>query len=201
MMNFMRVLFVSAAMTLAPVVAMAEAPAATMAVTDAYSFAVPAGAKTAAAFMTLNYPQGGTAIVPDRLLRAESNVAGKVELHTTIIESDVMSMRPLDSLPLPPTGSFALKPQGVHIMLMDLKKNFVAGESFPLTLIFEKAGSVAVEVDVRAPGDSPAVEEKPHAHHEGDGHDHSADEMQAAPAVKLQEDAHGDVQVVPHDHH
>jgi hypothetical protein len=90
-------------------------------------------------------------------------------------------------------------------MLMDLKKTFVAGESFPLTLIFEKAGSVAVEVDVRAPGDNPAVEEKPHAHHEGDGHDHSADhgadETQAAPAVKLQEDAHGDIQVVPHDHH
>lgn len=205
MMNFMRVLCVSAAVTLAPVAAFAETPAAAIAVTDAYSFAVPAGAKTAAAFMTLNYAQGGAAISPDRLLRAESAVAGKVELHTSVIENDVMSMRPLESLPLPPTGSFVLKPQGVHIMLMDLKKNFVAGESFPLTLVFEKAGAVPVEVDVRAPGDSPAVEEKPHEHHEGDGHDHGhdhgAEETKAAPALKLQEDSHGDIQAVPHDHH
>lgn len=191
----MRVLCVSAAVALVPVAGHAETQDAKIVVTDAYSFAVPAGAKTAAAFMTLNYPQDAGAIAPDRLLRAESNVAGKVELHTTIIENDVMAMRPLDSLPLPPTGSFTLKPQGVHVMLMDMKKNFAVGDSFPLSLIFEKAGKIEVEIDVRAPGDSPAAEEKPHAHHEGDGHDHSGghDDMH--------DDGHGDVQAAPHAHH
>ncbi len=162
-----------------PASAQHDAPKqAAMVVTDAYSFAVPDGAKTAAAFMTLTYDTGAD-IVPDRILGAESPAAGKVELHTTVIENDVMSMRPVESFPLPPTGEFRLKPQGVHIMLMDLTGPLKVGESFPLTLVFEKAGSVAVEVDIRTPGDAPMAEEKPHdAHHDhshDDGHDHDHD--------------------------
>ena len=51
----------------------------------------------------------------------------------------------------------ALKPGGLHVMLMDLKKPLESGSKFPLTLKFERAGEVTVEVDVQpnppAPGD------------------------------------------------
>jgi hypothetical protein len=48
-----------------------------------------------------------------------------------------------------------LAPQGTHIMLMDLPRPLVAGERFPLTLVFEHAGKLAVEVEVRAPDAAP----------------------------------------------
>ena len=140
------------------------AAAADVTVKDAYSFAVPEGAKTGAAFMTMTYaPADGG--VPDRLMKAETPVAGTVEIHMTVIEKDVMQMRPLEVLPLSPLGTMTLSPNGAHIMLMDLKKPLVAGESFPLTLTFEKAGAVTVDVAVRAPGDVPAEN---HGNHEAD---------------------------------
>lgn len=126
----------------------------TLTVSDAYSFATAEGAKAGAAFMTIAYPTGGD-IVPDRLMAAETPVAGKAEIHTMTLDNNVMTMRQVESLPLPPTGSFQLKPQGVHIMLMELKQDLKKGDTFPLTLTFAKAGAVKTIVTVRAPGDIP----------------------------------------------
>lgn len=130
----------------------------TLSVTDAYSFAVPDGAKNAAAFMTITYP-ADNAVVPDRLLKAESTIAEQTQIHTMLIEDDVMIMRAVDSLPLPPTGQFSLSPKGVHIMFLGLNRTLAVGDSFPLTLVFEKAGSVTTNVTVRAAGDVPGMDE------------------------------------------
>lgn len=140
------------AFMLAPVMARAETA---LAVSDAYAFATAEGAKAGAAFMTITYPTGAD-IVPDRLTAAETPVAGKAEIHTMTLDNNVMTMRQVESFPLPPTGSFQLKPQGVHVMLMDLKQGLKKGETFPLTLTFAKAGTVKTMVTVRAPGDIPA---------------------------------------------
>lgn len=131
-------------------------------ITDAYSFAVPEGGKNTAAFLTITYP-AGTENVADRILRAETPVAAKAELHTMMIENDVMQMRPADSFPLPPTGQFSLKPHGAHIMVMDLNRTLAVGDTYPLTIVFEKAGAVTTEVSVRAAGDipSPQIAEPP----------------------------------------
>ena len=89
----------------------------------------------------------------DRLLRASSPAAGRIELHSGEIGADgVMRMRELDNLPLPPKTATELRPgQGNHLMLMDLGKPLTAGESFPMTLEFERGGKVEVDVQVKVP--------------------------------------------------
>jgi periplasmic copper chaperone A len=78
---------------------------------------------------------------------------GRIELHTHIMDGDVMRMREMEGgIPLPPGETVKLQPGGFHIMLLGLKQGLAAGSRFPLTLTFEKAGSVQVDVPVEAMG-------------------------------------------------
>lgn len=111
--------------------------------------ATPPGGKVAGAFVTLV----NTGDAPDRLVSATSPVAGRVELHTHIKDGDVMRMREVEGgIPLPSGQTVALQPGGLHIMLLELKQGLAAGSSFPLTLSFEKTGSVQVDVPVETIG-------------------------------------------------
>jgi periplasmic copper chaperone A len=69
------------------------------------------------------------------------------------VENGVMQMRELGGgLSIPAGGSVVLKPGSYHVMLIGLKKPLTAGETFPLTLTFEKAGNVSITVPVQAMG-------------------------------------------------
>lgn len=106
-----------------------------------------AGAAAAgAAYMQIS-TRGATA---DRLVGASSPVAAKAELHTHIAEGDIMRMRPVESIAIEPGKPAELQPDGLHVMLIDLKAPLKEGERFPLTLTFADAGSVTVEVAVRS---------------------------------------------------
>jgi copper(I)-binding protein len=113
-------------------------------------FATPTrpGASTGAAYFVGLENRGALA---DRLLRASSPAAGRVELHSGEIGTDgVMRMRELDAIALPAGTTVELKPgQGYHLMLMDLKAPLAQGASFPMTLEFERAGKIEVKVVVR----------------------------------------------------
>jgi copper(I)-binding protein len=61
-------------------------------------------------------------------------------------------MRPLAGIDLPAGQKIALKPGATHIMLVGLKEPLRAGQSFPLTLYFEKAGAKEVTVTVEKAG-------------------------------------------------
>ena len=87
----------------------------------------------------------------DRLLEASSKIAHSTELHISEVKDGVMSMHPVDSVDVPAEGSAELKPGGLHIMLIGIEKDLVAGEKVPLTLEFETAGKILVEAEVRAP--------------------------------------------------
>ena len=66
------------------------------------------------------------------------------------MDNGVMKMRELtDGLAIPAGGTVALKPGSYHVMLIGLKKPLAAGDLFPLTLNFEKAGNVSVTVRSR----------------------------------------------------
>ena len=164
-------LFMISSLSCAQVQASEQANATTpVHISDAYSFAVPADARSAAVFLTITYPETlASGDVTDRLLSAETAVSENVEIHTTLIENDVMMMRRMESLPLPPTGRMILAPGGAHIMLLNMKRALNAGETFPMTLVFEKAGAISVDVLVRAPGDVPA-----HDDHHSESSDHHA---------------------------
>ena len=123
--------------------------------------------KVGGVFLTL--APGATA---DRLTGAQSPVAGKVELHTTVKDGDVMRMRPVNAIEVKPGAPVELKPGGLHIMLVDLKRPLKQGDKIPLQLTFEKAGTVSVTVEVKAPGAMPG----PGGHNHG-GHSDAAPAM------------------------
>jgi len=100
-----------------------------------WSRATPAGAKVGAGFMRLR--NAGAA---DRVVGAASPVAGRVEMHITVRDGDVMRMREVTSFEVPAGGSFELKPGGAHLMLVDLIRPLKKGEKVPLTLRLEKGG-------------------------------------------------------------
>ncbi len=88
----------------------------------------------------------------DRLIAASSPVAEKSEPHSTIDDNGVMRMRPLAGIEVKAGERVELKPGGMHLMLTGLKAPLKLGQSFPLTLTFEKAGAVSVTVAVEKAG-------------------------------------------------
>lgn len=131
------------------VLAFLAAPAwAQVSVEQPWSRATPPGAQVGVGFMTLRNA-GGAA---DRLLGALSPLAGRVEMHVTRREGDVMKMRQVEAFEIPPGGSFELKPGGAHLMLTGLERPLKQGERVPLTLRLEKGGELQVELEVQAMG-------------------------------------------------
>jgi periplasmic copper chaperone A len=126
--------------------ATANAQPSSIQVDDAWSRATLGQSRTGAAYLTL----ATRAANADRLVSASATVAGKVELHNHIMVGNVAQMRPVDAIEVAPGSPTVLQPGGLHIMLLDLKAPLQAGTSFPLTLVFEKAGAVTVNVAVRA---------------------------------------------------
>jgi len=115
-------------------------------VSDAWARATPGKAENGVAYLTIRSP------TPDHLVSASSPVAKKAELHTMEMAGMVMKMRPLAGLDIPAGQPVALKPGGEHIMLLGLTRPLREGQSFPLTLNFEKAGTRTVTVAVEKPG-------------------------------------------------
>ena len=107
------------------------------------------GGKVAAAYMTLK----NSGKEADRLVKAEGDVARRIELHTHIMEKRdgnvVMKMRPVPYMEVPAGGETVLKPGGLHIMLIGVTRDLKPGDSFDLTLVFDKAGKITVRVPVK----------------------------------------------------
>lgn len=120
-----------------------------------------------------------TSDTDDRLLSASSPVAKSVELHTHIKDGDVLRMRHVDDIVIPAGQTVALEPGGLHVMLMGLHQALEKDSSFPMTLEFENAGSVTVDVQVQlltrsrnSEGDGGTG----HNSHDHGSHDHDDDE-------------------------
>jgi periplasmic copper chaperone A len=132
-----------------------EVKAGDLVITQAWSRATPNGAKIGSGYLTIEN-KGSAA---DRLIGGSAEIAGKIEVHEMAIKNGVMTMRPLDSgLIIDPGKTVKLAPGGDHLMLFDLKSPLKQGDRIPLTLEFEKAGKVALSLDVQGIGaQSPAA--------------------------------------------
>ncbi len=134
----------------------AEVKAGDLVIDQAWSRATPGGAKVAGGYLTITN-KGAAA---DRLVSATADVSPMVEIHEMSMDGGVMKMRMLDKgLPIEPGKTVKLAPGGYHIMFQELKAPLKEGEKVPVTLQFEKAGSVQVTFDVegvgaKAPGDT-----------------------------------------------
>lgn len=87
----------------------------------------------------------------DRLLRASSEIANAVELHKSELQGEVMTMQPVDFIEIPAKGQVMLEPGGLHIMLIGLSDNLAPGQKVKMLLVFEKAGEMTLDIEVRAP--------------------------------------------------
>jgi periplasmic copper chaperone A len=117
------------------------------------------GMTTGAAYLVAIRNEGDRA---DRLLAASTTLAERVELHQMRMDRDVMRMHALPGIEIPARATVSMRQgsaDGYHLMLFGLRRQLVTGDRFALTLRFERAGEVQVEVWVEAPRAAPA-----HAH-------------------------------------
>lgn len=119
--------------------------------------ATPPTAPTGGGFLSVT--NKGTA--PDRLISASSPAAGAVQIHEMKMEGNVMRMREFEGgLEIAPGATITLAPGNLHLMMMGLKEPFKAGEKVPVTLVFEKAGKIDIELVVVPMGASPGKHEE-----------------------------------------
>jgi len=127
-------------------IAAAAAQTGSVEVRDAWARATPGKADIGAAYLTLESP------TDDRLTGLSTPVASTAQVHTMTMEGGVMKMNRVAALDLPAGQPVKLEPGGMHIMLIGLTDKLRPGQSFPLTLSFEKAGKREVTVSVEKPG-------------------------------------------------
>ena len=113
-----------------------------------WSRATPPGAKVAVGYMEIR----NRGSQPDRLLSVSTAVAKRVEMHVTQREGEVMKMRQVESFEIPARERFALRPGGSHLMLVDIAQQLEKGVRFTMTLRFERAGELEIELEVQERG-------------------------------------------------
>lgn len=104
---------------------------------------------TAGAFYMTIYNDGTE---EDKLVAAESPACTTMELHESFKKDDgSMGMRPVQGgvIPVPARGSAELKVGGLHVMCLDKKADFKAGDKYQITLKFEKSGTKVVEAEIK----------------------------------------------------
>ena len=104
----------------------------------------------------------------DRLLSASvaTSVAASTEIHVMSTENDVMRMRQIKAIELPAKTTVpmtrGLKKNGYHVMLMGLKIQLKVGDTVPLKLTFQHAGTIEVLVNIEALKPGSALEAHKH---------------------------------------
>lgn len=128
-------------------IAAAGVASAQIAVSNGWVRAAPAGAPTAAAYVTLR----NRGAKPDRLLGGTTPAAASLGVHSMSMAGAIMRMRRLDrGLPLAPGARADLQPGGDHLMLTGLTHPLKVGDRVPVTLRFERGGKVALSLPVLA---------------------------------------------------
>lgn len=144
-----------------------------VAIRDAYVRSSGAMAQSAAAFMVIeNHSEQ-----PDRLVAAASDAAERVELHTHSADANgVMRMLKIeDGITIAPHGEHALARGGDHVMFLGLTRPLAQGDMVEVTLSFERAGEITVELPVDLDrADAPAMGGMGHGAGHGGHQGHAA---------------------------
>ena len=142
----------------------------TITIADPYAISAMPTAKTGATFMMITNTGGAD----DRLVSVSGDIAERIETHTHEAGADGMMkmIHVEDGFVIPAGGSLMLQRGAEHIMMLGLTRPLVQDETFTLTLTFEIAGDVVVEIPVD-------LNERPGA---GMGHGHGTGHMAPAPS-------------------
>ena len=155
------------ALMLIPIAALAhEYQAGDLHIAHPSSVATPPRAPNGVAYLTIHH--GGEKA--DRLISASTPRADRVQLHQSREADGMAAMEKVDlPLTIAPGTELKLAPGGRHFMLMGIHAPLKVGERIPLTLVFESAGEVEVELAVEALGGTAAKDQKgsanPSGHH------------------------------------
>ncbi len=117
-------------------------------ISEAFASPTPGGVDVSAGYLTIANG-GGEA---DRLTGAASPRAARVEMHTMSMNGGVMEMRQIDFADIPAGGTTSFAPGGNHLMFTGVTTPFAVGEEIPVTLTFERAGTIEATLPVRAGG-------------------------------------------------
>lgn len=111
---------------------------------DGWARASIGKAPNSAAYMTLMTEGAET----DKLIQVTTPLADRAELHNHLMEDGIAKMREVEAIEIAPGEATPLKPGGLHVMLIGLKEKLAEGSSLPLTLTFEKAGEITLELPI-----------------------------------------------------
>jgi len=87
----------------------------------------------------------------ETLLGAATDVAASTELHRSTMENGMMMMEAQEKVFIDARSKVVFEPGGLHVMLVGLKQDLRAGDTIRLTLNFEKAGDITLDVPVKEP--------------------------------------------------
>lgn len=153
MMPF-RLALVGLLVALLPVAALAhDYKLGALEISQPWARATASTAPTGGGYLTIT----NTGKTPDRLISTSSPAADKVQVHEMKMDGNIMRMRQVDhGLEIPPGATVKLAPGGLHLMMMGLKGPLKQGAHVPVTLTFEKAGRIDIELAVGSMGASHA---------------------------------------------
>ncbi|WP_395645276.1 copper chaperone PCu(A)C [Terricaulis sp.] len=114
-------------------------------VSNGWASVTPGGVSVSAGYLDIT--NGGDQA--DRLVSASSPRAGRVSLHEMAMDGAVMQMRAIEGLDIPAGATVSLAQGGNHLMFEEIATPFADGETIAVTLHFEKAGDVSVDLPVR----------------------------------------------------
>ncbi len=89
------------------------------------------------------------------LVSVTSPAAIKSELHESMSNGAMSSMKPIAKLALAPAAKLAFAPGGRHVMLFDINKRIERGGSIPLIFTFSNGVKIQYDALVIAAGDPP----------------------------------------------
>ncbi|GFM78689.1 copper(I)-binding protein [Pseudomonas cichorii] len=112
-----------------------------------WSMELPPNAPTVAAYFIIEN-KGSS---PDRLLSVKTPIAGEAQLHEHVQADGLMKMRQVPSVDVPAGAKVSFAPMAYHVMLLGIKDRsmLALGQRFPMTLHFEKAGDIDVQVVIQ----------------------------------------------------
>lgn len=105
----------------------------------------PPGMKMLAGYMTLQNDNNGAV----NFVGATSRDFGSIEIHQSVIKADIATMIRQQSVKIPPFSTVKFEPKGLHLMLINPKRELKQGDKVRIVLKFSNYRKLKIIFPVR----------------------------------------------------